>query len=160
MKASELAEIIKKELDRQGTNPYRAAKKAGLPDNSIRYILEGKIPSFSRVCEVLECLNIPLEIGIRTAIDQIKAHEYGRGASQWQDTKNLNKISFNSEISAALDLPKDADLDQILGKIKKIKKESCFRREAAALRQTLDRWLTCHDQPNPKKAAILNQEKK
>ena len=148
MKANELAEIIKKELGRQGTNPYRAAKKAGLPDNSIRYILEGKMPSFSRVCEVVEYLNVPLKIGVPTVGDQSNPREAGRNANQWREAKNLNKIPFNSEISAALDLSDNADLDQILGKITKIKKESCFRDEAAALRQTLDQWLKCHNQPN------------
>lgn len=156
MKSYELAEIVRKELGRQGTNPYQAAKKAGLPDNSIRYILEGKNPSFSRVCEVLEYLNIPLKIGLKTADTQSQSHKIRENQGQYQKAENLNKITFNSEIAAALGMPATADLSQILEKIKKIKEESHFGSQADALRQTLDRWLKCGNQPALKEVDMLN----
>ena len=63
MNIDHLAALIETELKKQGSNPYKAAKDAGLPGNSIRYIINRKEPSFKRACEVLSSLGITLKIG-------------------------------------------------------------------------------------------------
>lgn len=56
------ADLIRVELARQGTNPYRAARDAGLPDNAIRYVLDGKKPKMDRVFEICHALGFDINI--------------------------------------------------------------------------------------------------
>ena len=63
MTLSKIIDLIRAELDRQGTNPYRAAINAGLPGNAIRYVLEGKEPAAGRLLEICAALGLETYFG-------------------------------------------------------------------------------------------------
>ena len=55
--------IVRRELQRRGTNPFRAAVGARLPGNAIRYVLEGREPKVGRMAEVCDALGLEFYIG-------------------------------------------------------------------------------------------------
>ena len=63
MKSDVVVSAVQAALDRRGLSPYRAAKEAGLPDNSIRYAAEGRNIRLSRLIEVCDALGLRLQIG-------------------------------------------------------------------------------------------------
>ena len=63
MNAVEIAEVIRQELERRQTTPFRAAINAGMPENAIRYVLEGREPKAGRLAKICEALDLELYIG-------------------------------------------------------------------------------------------------
>lgn len=61
--AASVAATIDAALKRQGLNPYRAAKEAGLPENSIRYVIEGRNVGYERLKKVCDFLGLDFHIG-------------------------------------------------------------------------------------------------
>ena len=59
----DIIEIIRRELERRGTNPFRAAKEAGLPGNAIRYVLDGHEPKVGRLANICDALSLEFYIG-------------------------------------------------------------------------------------------------
>ena len=58
-----LSSLIRAELDRQGLNPFRAAMKAGLPENAFRTVLGGHEPKVGRLAEICELLGLEFYVG-------------------------------------------------------------------------------------------------
>lgn len=63
MEMPEITAAIKQEIEARGTNPYRAAKEARLPENSIRYVLDGHEPRAGRLIEICHALGLELYVG-------------------------------------------------------------------------------------------------
>ena len=63
MEMPEITAAIRREIEARGTNPYRAAKEARLPENSIRYVLEGHEPRAGRLIEICHALGLELYVG-------------------------------------------------------------------------------------------------
>ena len=63
MQISEIAALIRGELERRGTNAYRAAVDAGLPQNAIRSILQGREPGSERLAEICRALDLEFYVG-------------------------------------------------------------------------------------------------
>ena len=59
----DIIEIIRRELERRGTNPFRAAKEAGLPGNAIRYVLDGHEPKVGRLAAICDALGLEFYVG-------------------------------------------------------------------------------------------------
>ena len=62
-RASGVIAAVRDALNRQGSNAFRAARAAGLPDNSIRYLLEGREPKLSRLIEICRAVGLEFYIG-------------------------------------------------------------------------------------------------
>ena len=60
---SEIAAVIHRELERRGTNAYRAAMDAGLPQNAIRSVLRGREPGSERLAEICRALELEFYVG-------------------------------------------------------------------------------------------------
>ena len=63
MQISEIAAVIRRELERRGTNAYRAAVDAGLPQNAIRSVLRGREPGSERLAEICRVLELEFYVG-------------------------------------------------------------------------------------------------
>ena len=63
MELPEITAAIRQEIEARGTNPYRAAKEARLPENSIRYLLDGHEPRAGRLIEICHALGLELYVG-------------------------------------------------------------------------------------------------
>ncbi len=63
MQISEIADVIRRELERRGTNAYRAAVDAGLPQNAIRSVLRGREPGSERLAEICQALELEFYVG-------------------------------------------------------------------------------------------------
>lgn len=63
MEMPEITAAIRHEIEARGTNPYRAAREARLPENSIRYVLEGHEPRAGRLIEICHALGLELYVG-------------------------------------------------------------------------------------------------
>ena len=63
MHIAEISDAIRDAMDRIGTNPFRAATRAGLPDNAIRHVLDGHEPKVSRAAEICAALGLEFYIG-------------------------------------------------------------------------------------------------
>ena len=63
MDVRDIPAIVRRELQRRGTNPFRAAVGARLPGNAIRYVLEGREPKVGRMAEVCDALGLEFYIG-------------------------------------------------------------------------------------------------
>ncbi len=63
MEHAEIAGIIKRQLTRRGLTPYRAAVDSGMPENSIRYALEGRATRSDRLIEICNVLGLEFYIG-------------------------------------------------------------------------------------------------
>jgi len=58
-----LRNLISDKLNKLGISPFTAAKRAGLPQDAIRYVLDGKEPGLSRALYICKSLEIPFNIG-------------------------------------------------------------------------------------------------
>jgi len=63
MQLSEIAAVIRRELERRGTNAYRAAVDSGLPQNAIRSVLRGRDPGSERLAEICRALELEFYVG-------------------------------------------------------------------------------------------------
>ena len=63
MELPEITAAVRQEIEARGTNPYRAAKEARLPENSIRYLLDGHEPRAGRLIEICHALGLELYVG-------------------------------------------------------------------------------------------------
>ncbi len=63
MEHAEIARVVRKRLKQQGRAPYRAALDAGLPDNAIRYVLEGRAAKSDRLIEIARALGLEFYFG-------------------------------------------------------------------------------------------------
>ena len=62
MSPDEVVAAIRFELRRRGWSALRTAREAGLPDNAIRYLLEGREPRLGRLVEICEALDLELYV--------------------------------------------------------------------------------------------------
>ena len=58
-----IAEVIRQELERRQITPFRAAVDAGMPENAIRYVLEGRDTKAGRLVEICEALGLEFYVG-------------------------------------------------------------------------------------------------
>ncbi len=63
MDETEIVAAIQAAIRRKGTNPSRLAKENGWSVNAVRYILEGRRPSSSRLAEVCKALGLEFYVG-------------------------------------------------------------------------------------------------
>ena len=63
MLKEEIIAAVQQELDRRGVKPFRAAINFGLPENAIRYFLEGRNSKVSRLVEICQALDLELYVG-------------------------------------------------------------------------------------------------
>ena len=63
MELPEITAAVRQEIEARRTNPYRAAKEARLPENSIRYLLDGHEPRAGRLIEICHALGLELYVG-------------------------------------------------------------------------------------------------
>jgi len=63
MQISEITAVIRRELERRGTNAYRTAVDAGLPQNAIRSVLRGREPGSDRLAEICRALELEFYVG-------------------------------------------------------------------------------------------------
>ena len=99
MNNHQIATIIRAALARQGSNAHRAATEAGLPQNAIRYALEGRDIRASRLAAICKALDLEFYIGPS------------------RQPENLKEAPLLSEITAALGLPDGASKKEILAAI-------------------------------------------
>ena len=60
---AEITAAIRNAIEARGTNPYRAAKDARLPENAIRYLLDGHEPRTGRLIEICHALDLEVHVG-------------------------------------------------------------------------------------------------
>ena len=84
MQILEIAAVIRRELERRGTNAYRAAVDAGLPQNAIRSVLRGREPGSERLAEICRALGLEFYVGPPRAHQDETIRE-GRGAPESED---------------------------------------------------------------------------
>jgi hypothetical protein len=63
MDVRDIPAIVRRQLQRRGTNPFRVAVEARLPGNAVRYVLEGREPKVGCMAEVCKALGLELYIG-------------------------------------------------------------------------------------------------
>lgn len=63
MRPHDIAEAVRAELARRGTNAHRAAIEAGLPKNSIRYVLEGRATRSGQLHDICDALGLEFYVG-------------------------------------------------------------------------------------------------
>ena len=63
MTPEDIAAVVRRALRTRGTTAFRAAREAGLPDNAIRYLLEGRDSSISRLAEICDALGLEFYVG-------------------------------------------------------------------------------------------------
>lgn len=63
MRSREIADVIRRALQRRNTTAYRASLDAGLPGNAIRYVLEERATKSGRLAEICEALGLEFYIG-------------------------------------------------------------------------------------------------
>ena len=59
----DIAAVVRRALRTRGTTAFRAAREAGLPDNAIRYLLEGRDSSISRLAQICDALGLEFYVG-------------------------------------------------------------------------------------------------
>ena len=59
----DIAAAIRRALRTRNTTAFRAARDAGLPDNAIRHLLEGRDSRISRLAEICDALGLELYVG-------------------------------------------------------------------------------------------------
>lgn len=74
MTPDEVVEAIRVEVRRRGWSALRTAREAGLPDNAIRYLFEGREPRLGRLIEICDALDLELSVE-RTGPSAHDAHE-------------------------------------------------------------------------------------
>ena len=62
MTPDDVMAAIRFEVRRRGWSALRAAREAGLPDNAIRYVLEGREPRLGRLIEICNALDLELYV--------------------------------------------------------------------------------------------------
>ena len=55
--------MVRRTLLMRRTTAFRAAREAGLPDNAIRYLLEGRDSSISRLAQICDALGLEFYVG-------------------------------------------------------------------------------------------------
>ena len=55
--------MVRRALGARGTTAFRAAREAGLPDNAIRYLLDGRDSSISRLAQICDALGLEFYVG-------------------------------------------------------------------------------------------------
>ena len=63
--------VIRTALRQRGSNPYRAAVAAGLPDDAIRHVLAGHDPKASRLSEICDALGLEFYVGPKRAAEDL-----------------------------------------------------------------------------------------
>ncbi|MDD9822514.1 MAG: hypothetical protein OXU98_06490 [Gammaproteobacteria bacterium] len=63
MDAHQIQAVIRGEIARQKTNPYRVAREAGLPENAVRYAAEGRDSRLSRLVAIADALGLEFRLG-------------------------------------------------------------------------------------------------
>ena len=63
MATIDFAEAVRRRLAEKGQSKYRAAVNGGLPQDAIRYVLNGHVPRLNRVEQICRALGLELYIG-------------------------------------------------------------------------------------------------
>jgi len=63
MESGEILKILRDAINQCGSNPYRIAKNAGLPDDALRYVLAGHEPKAGRLADICHALGLEFYIG-------------------------------------------------------------------------------------------------
>ena len=107
MDVRDIPAIVRSEIQRRGTNPFRAAVEARLPGNAIRYVLEGREPKVGRMAEVCDALGLEFYIGpprVRPVdatgedetVQAVEARRPPQGAALWDrlraTAQELNRL--------------------------------------------------------------------
>ena len=84
---------IRGEVRRRGWSALRTAREAGLPDNAIRYLLEGREPRLGRLIEICKALDLELYVQ-RTGASADDDHELAGSRLQRLESsaRTLNQV--------------------------------------------------------------------
>ncbi len=97
MNYDDMVAVITSEMRKQGLNPYSAARESGLPQNSFRYLIEGRKIHVPRLLEICDALGLEFYIGPPHAAPQ-----------------SIEKKANPPSTSPALTPVKDRDLAELL----------------------------------------------
>lgn len=106
MQISEIAAVIRRELERRGTNAYRAAVDAGLPQNAIRSVLQGREPGSERLAEICRALELEFYVGPPRGHHQETTQEVGgtpelpAGEPQWVERLQAGLRELKTQLAS------------------------------------------------------------
>ena len=100
---------VKDALNRQRSNAFRAARAAGLPDNSIRYLLEGRETKLSRLIEICRALDLEFYIG--------PPRDHSRSRSERSVSEIVGLDRQNSEVPEAPGRPYNVTSLDLVGSV-------------------------------------------
>ena len=103
MQTSEIAAVIRMELERRGTNAYRAAVDAGLPQNAIRSVLKGREPGSDRLAEICRALELEFYVGPPRGHHEETSDtpEPSAGNPQWVDRIHAGLQELKAQLASA-----------------------------------------------------------
>ena len=122
MDVRRIREIVRGELKRRGLNPFRATKETGLPQNALRYLLEGREPKVGRLAEICSALGLEFYVGppreetsrpspiARAFEKQLESHE--RGALLEEIRALRQGITAQFGVSPPVQTPSTPPLDR------------------------------------------------
>ena len=91
------------ELERRGTNAYRAAVDAGLPQNAIRSVLRGREPGSDRLAEICRALELEFYVGPPRGRHEEASEtpESSAGDPQWVDRLHAGLQEMKAQLASA-----------------------------------------------------------
>ena len=107
MQISEITAVIRRELERRGTNAYRAAVDAGLPQNAIRSVLRGREPGSERLAEICRALELEFYVGPprghrqETIQEADGTPELPAGEPQWVERLHAGLQELKAQLAVA-----------------------------------------------------------
>lgn len=103
MQITEIAAVILRELERRGTNAYRAAVDAGLPQNAIRSVLRGREPGSDRLAEICRALELEFYVGPPRGHgkEASETPEASAGDPQWVDRLDAGLQELKAQLASA-----------------------------------------------------------
>ena len=103
MDFEEIILVIREELKRRKTTAFRAAIDAGLPENAIRYILEGREPKARRLIQVCNALGLEFYVGLPRPHSIVKEEDTQKMLKEILSRIPQKKKSKISEATATYD---------------------------------------------------------
>ena len=103
MQVSEIAAVIRRELEHRGTNAYRAAVDAGLPQNAIRSVLRGREPGSDRLAEICRARELEFYVGPPRGHHEVtsEAPESFAGDPRWVGRLHAGLRELKAQLASA-----------------------------------------------------------
>ena len=116
MTPESVIDAIRAELRRRGSNPYRLARETGLPENSIRYLLDGHEPKLGRLIEVCDALGLQFYVGPPGRLGQgAPPYDWPAAAARRLELLETSAHALNRLVVEEGGDPFPADLRETLG---------------------------------------------